>query len=226
MPYDSPEQPQQPQKPQRKPALPPGVDPNDPNVDGGEMASLWSAVAQHLRQSDALAPQREQLKEGAVFGRHLGTGGAPITPDNPTGNAANPWAANGLFHGGFGSQVQDKNNPLLDSQGGSAINQLRKPGEFGWSAAPTMSAEEGAVRASPAPFHISNQDRERVGLPPRVPNLNDYYGMSDPMAGYARPTNPVPPHFTPGAPTLPPTNASPRPGSAFGWPNPPTQLPR
>lgn len=47
---------------------------------------------------------------------HVGTGGEVITPDNPTGNASNPWGAGGAF---------EPISPAIRhaSQGGNAINQ-------------------------------------------------------------------------------------------------------
>lgn len=187
-------------------------------VNGADMSSLFNALAKSMEAQSAQAPARQQLQNDVMFGRHLGTGGAPITPENPTGNAGNPFAQGGLFHGGATAQLSP--DALARSQGGTATNQWN--GIAAHNTPPTASPFEAAVSASPKPFHLSPDTTSRLGLPPREPTLQDLGRPALPAAQpdgrvfdmfpQANPMQPKP--NNPNAP-IPPPLGSPQPGFRF-----------
>lgn len=65
---------------------PGGVYHQQPNLNGMDMSPLIAAMAQAMQGQAALAPGKQRLQSGALFGRHLGIGGAEMSPENPTGN--------------------------------------------------------------------------------------------------------------------------------------------
>lgn len=106
---------------------PPGTFSQGPAPSGTDsLAPLFQALAQAMAQQARTGQGRLSLQGAQTFGRHLGTGGAEVTPQNPTGNPSNPWDAEGLFHGGFGAQLSPEGR--MATQGNSAISQMAGQG--------------------------------------------------------------------------------------------------
>lgn len=108
--------------------MPPQPTPQLPQGQGNSDAllPLFQALAQAMAQQGRLGQGRLSLQGAQTFGRHLGTGGAEVTPDNPTGNPSNPWDSGGLFHGGFGAQLSPEGR--MATQGNSAMSQMAGQG--------------------------------------------------------------------------------------------------
>lgn len=178
-------------------------------VQGNDMSALWHILAQAMAQqgqgqagSDAIQHERNQIKSGALFGRHLGMGGAEMTAENPSGDsglAVNPWGENGLFHGGFHGV-----SPRVNDKTGFA---------------PGLSNAEGAVAASPQP-QVSPFHNPTPLTGPQGNAATDQANLQQNQALYA------PGGFRPPPPKAPAINngsrnvmlGSPRPGFSFGWP--------
>lgn len=196
-------------------------------VQGSEMSQLFNAMAEGMRAQAANAPARQQMQNDVMFGRHLGTGGAPITPENPTGNLGNPFGAEGLFHGGFRSQMSPE--AIAKSQGGTAVNQWNDPMHFHGSAPSEVSNADAARAASgqtnpvvPRAFPTPTEGPGGMKTPPALGSQFDFYrhpnaplGAPQTGASFGFPT-PAP--NAPKPPTPPPSGplGSPQPGFRFG----------
>lgn len=207
----------------------PGAAPAGAPVSGADMHELIGLLHDSMQQQGQAAAARNQLQSGALFGRHLGTGGGEVTPTNPSGNAADPWSSGGLFHGGFGATMDPE--AIHRSQGGTAENQWRDvlAGRNTTGGAPSgMSPQEGAVRASPSAFHISPSSQAMLNhatggavAPTREPDLYDIFGaqaanQTIPHATMPRSPRSARPRINPTATPPPSANGSPRPGFSFG----------
>lgn len=111
----------------------------------GDMHSILQLLQQSMQQQGQQGAARGQLANDVMFGRHLGIGGAPMTPGNPTGNPADPWGAGGLFHGGMGAQIGPE--ATARSNGSDAVNQWNQPKMFPGQAfqGPIPNAAQGQV---------------------------------------------------------------------------------
>lgn len=187
-------------------------------VSGDEMSRLMDALAEQLRTQTALAPQKQALHSNALFGRHLGTGGGEITPENPAGNKANPWASGGLFRGGFGEQLKEPETAITRSQGGSAINQMRDPIHFQGTLPPSEGAAASAMHAG-APTHGNPFVMPQPLTDPMGNATSDAANLAQNMRTYAHggfvPPATMPRSPIPGSMPPPPT----LPGASFGFPS-------
>lgn len=172
--------------PPQAPAAP--VAPGATGVQGSEMSGLIDLLHQSMQQQGENSAARNALQSGAMFGRHLGMGGGEMTKDNPMGDAGgSPFAAGGLFHGGFAANMDPA--ALRQSQGNTAMNQWHDLMTTGHStgAAPSPTGNaEAAVGASQQPFHISPADQALVshanhGATPAVrePDLYDVFNHAN-----------------------------------------------
>lgn len=67
-------------------------------VPGSNFLSAFvPALLQHLAGQSANTSASTQLKSDVLLGRHLGIGGAPVTPDNPMGDPRGNPFTNGFF---------------------------------------------------------------------------------------------------------------------------------
>lgn len=98
-----------------------------PHAGPDALAPIFQALAQAMQQQAQTGAGRLALQGHQTFGKHLGTGGGEVTPTNPTGNLANPWASEGLFHGGMAGQLTPEG--LQASQGNSAMSQRAAQGQ-------------------------------------------------------------------------------------------------
>lgn len=184
---------------------------------------LLGAMAANQRAQPQQQTERHNLQSGALFGRHLGTGGAEVTPSNPTGNASNPWDPHGLFAGGFKANMDPA--AIKESQGATAQNQWEQPGHFPGSAPSGVSAPDAALAAgggnqtAPSPFHMPTPlagpgSTDAANAANIQQNLNLYQpgGFKAPAAFPMVPPAVTPP---PPRPTPPAALGSPRPGFSF-----------
>lgn len=131
---------------------------------------------------------KQDLGSRALGGRHLGIGGAEMSPGNPTGEAGgSPWAQNGLFHGGFASQMSPE--ALAKSHGADAVNQWN--GVTPTPKAPPTDAQQGTVHdfqyqhndqgmSFADPFHGSQEYDPRFdrGKAKRTGDYDSVFGRS------------------------------------------------
>lgn len=159
-------------------------------VQGSDMAQLFAALAQSMQAQTALAPQKLQLQNDALFGRKLGIGGERITEQNPRGYAGGDPFTNGFFKDpAQRQQIIDKRSVGMPGVESLASNPTYQSQGFGL---------EGAVNASPAMFDISGQNAAlQQGIMSRVPGMAPRASFVAPPAnefqGPVQPKGPVKP---------------------------------
>lgn len=134
----------------KPPVAPPVSAPPTPSGDD-PLAPLFAALARAMLAQQANAGSRLQLQRDQTFGQHLGTGGAPVTPENPLGYTGGSPFDNGFFTSGARDLTPEQ---LMASQGATAINQWKRPDLFGGSRPDGQTTAEAAMGASPAPFQL------------------------------------------------------------------------
>lgn len=176
--------------------------PNDP------LTPLFAALARAIMAQQANAGSRLQLQRDQTFGQHLGTGGAPVTPDNPLGYAGGSPFDNGFFTSGARDLTPEQR---MRSQGATAVNQWQRPDLFAGSAPPVQTAGEAAVGASAPMFHLDPSTLDMAGLPPSPYALGD---APRPPRGGMFPASAGTPPKRKGSDFS--FSGSPRPGFGFG----------
>lgn len=167
------------------------------------LTPLFQALAQAMAAQAQTGQGRLRLQGQQTFGRHLGIGGAEVTPENPQGHAAGDPFSNGFFNN-TASQLSPE--ARIASQGNNAFNQWGREGELQgvdrraldqantatWADHRNPAPYDpvaGAFGASPQPFQISPQSSALVHgygtPPPSGPQMpNGFQGQ--PMPGQAK----------------------------------------
>lgn len=226
---------------------PPGTFPQGGSVPGTDsLTPLFQALAQAMAQQGRLGQGRLRLQGDQTFGRHLGTGGGEVTPQNPTGNAANPWDSGGLFHGGLTAGMTPE--AKIGLQGNSAQAQLAGMGAYSGVDPTKLKDFQAGMTPTPGSNPMSNLDTFSDPFFIRKQQGNPYSSMfsgtptpgkdyTNPQVRRATPVGPGGPYSFNTNPQLPPgvvasdgkTNytrkgssfnfmggGSPRPGFGFG----------
>lgn len=137
---------------------PPGTFPQGPAPSGTDsLAPLFQALAQAMAQQARTGQGRLSLQGAQTFGRHLGTGGAEVTPQNPTGNPSNPWDAEGLFHGGMSAQLSPEARAA--TQGRSAMTQWAGLGQQPGVDPNKLSQLQSQMTPQPKNYGIESVDQ-------------------------------------------------------------------
>lgn len=198
--------------PLQTPQFPQG--PQNPDA----LTPLFQALAQAMAQQSKVAGGRLSLQGAQTFGRHLGTGGAEVTPQNPTGNLSNPWDTEGLFHGGFGAQLSPEARQA--TQGNSAMTQWAGQGQVP-SVDPTkLGALQGNMTPQPRNYGIESVDQFSDPFFIRRQQQNPYSSMfqggGSPQPGFnMNPQQPQPSGPRKGSSFNFMGGGSPRPGFGF-----------
>lgn len=198
--------------------MPPQPTPQLPQGQGNSDAllPLFQALAQAMAQQGRLGQGRLSLQGAQTFGRHLGMGGAEITPDNPTGNSANPWDANGAFHGGLAAQLYPEARQA--TQGNSAMTQWAKQGQVPGIDPDELARVQGKMTPQPKNYGIPSVDQfsdpQFIRRQQQNPYSTMFQGSGSPQPGFGMGVQPQGPrkgssfNFMGGG--------SPRPGFGFG----------
>lgn len=112
-----------------------GAGAGSPAAPGGfDMNALLQLMQKQMQGQQQQQTDRSGLARDVMFGRHLGIGGAPMTPGNPTGNPGDPFGAGGLFTtpGPIAKAIGPE--AVARSQGANAVNQWKQPNMFGGQA--------------------------------------------------------------------------------------------
>jgi hypothetical protein len=193
---------------------PPGAEP----TSGSAMAPVFKAYPEHLAAQDRATEAQQATINRALFGVPTGIGGAPVTPENPTGNPSNPWAAGGLFAGNPTNRAAQaiQAQPLWSNVGGRLVHGTNYPGF------PLPAPASPASETLP-PMGAAEQEATLRRYAPQ-PNVFTERGVEAPPGGSGQP--PTGPTVTmtgaPPAPTIPAENA---PAPFTPPPIPPTALP-
>lgn len=169
---------------------PPGTFPQGGSVPGTDsLTPLFQALAQAMAQQGRLGQGRLRLQGDQTFGRHLGTGGGEVTPQNPTGNAANPWDSGGLFHGGFAAQMSPEARAA--TQGRSAMTQWAGLGQQPGVDPSKLTGLQSQMTPIPKNYGIESVDQfsdpQFIRRQQQNPYSTMFQGTPDPGKDYTNP---------------------------------------